>query len=83
MYTLTAVEAFKNETRGIILGFMLRRITFLQCLAGLDAAFAELRTSATPDEIASLNEFRQNNNRMVMREMERRGTSLQKLSRHF
>jgi hypothetical protein len=80
---LYTVEVFKNETRGIILSFMLRRITFLQCMAALDIALADLRTVATSDEIASLDEFRQDNNRMVMREMERRGASPKKLSRHF
>jgi hypothetical protein len=80
---LFAVEVYKNETRGIILSFMLRRITFLQCMAGLDAALADLRAIATADEVASLDGFRRDTNRMVMREMERRGANPKKLARHF
>lgn len=67
------MDVFKRETREIIRRFFEQRLSFHDCLAALDDAFADLSPRLTDKQIASLRPLVLENNDMVMKEMERRG----------
>jgi len=64
---------YQSETREIIKRFLEHRLSFHECLAALDDAFADLTLRLTGEQIASLRPLVLENNEIVMREMERRG----------
>ena len=53
--------------------FLNHRLSFHDCVAALDAAFADLTSRLTGEQIAPLRALILENNDMVMKEMERRG----------
>jgi hypothetical protein len=65
------MEVYKSESREIIRRFLARRLTFAQCIAGLDAALAGVSV-LTSEELAELRGAMLTNNEIVMREMARR-----------
>jgi hypothetical protein len=66
------MEVYKNETREIIRRFIDHRISFPECIAALDAAYAELPKELTGEQLAELRALMLANNERVMNEMERR-----------
>jgi CRP/FNR family cyclic AMP-dependent transcriptional regulator len=69
------VEVYRSETREIIRRFFDHRLSFNECLAALDSAFADLTPRLTDDQIGSLRALVLENNNIVMKEMQRRGPS--------
>jgi CRP/FNR family cyclic AMP-dependent transcriptional regulator len=67
------MEAYRRETQEIISRFFEYKLSFHDCLAALDAAFADLTSRVTDEQIASLRALLLENNDIVMKEMERRG----------
>jgi CRP-like cAMP-binding protein len=67
------MEVYKRETREAIKRFRRHRLSFTGCVAALDAAFADL-TLRTNEIIAPLRALILENNDIVMKEMERRGS---------
>jgi hypothetical protein len=68
------MEVYKNETREIIRRFLNRRISFPECIAALDRAYAQLSKELTGEQLADLRALMLANNEQVMKEMERRGS---------
>ena len=68
------MEVFRSETREVIKRFLGHRISFPACVAALDAAFADLVPRLTGEQFAPLRVLILENNNMVMKEMERRGS---------
>lgn len=69
------MEVYKSETRKVIKRFLNRRLSFSDCVAALDAAFAELTSRLTGEQIVPLRPLILENNDIVMKEMERRSPS--------
>jgi CRP/FNR family transcriptional regulator, cyclic AMP receptor protein len=67
------MEVFKSETREVIRRFLNHRLSFHECMAALDDAFAHLPPRLTDEQIASVRALVLENNEIVMKEMERRG----------
>ena len=67
------MEAFKRETQEAIKRFLSNKLSFPNCVAALDAAFADLIPRLTDEQFAPLRVLLLENNNMVMKEMERRG----------
>jgi len=67
------MDVYKSETREVIKRFLNHRLSFHDCLAALDSAFADFSSRATDEEVASLRSLILENNDIVMREKERRG----------
>ena len=67
------MEVYKSETREVIRRFLLRQLSFPNCIAALDAALAGLVPRLTAEQIAPLRAIILANNETVMKEMERRG----------
>jgi CRP-like cAMP-binding protein len=68
------MEVYKRETREVIKRFHCYRLAFPDCVAALDAAFADLLPRLTNEQFAPLRALILENNEMVMKEMERRGS---------
>jgi hypothetical protein len=66
------MEAFKSETRSVVNRFLLRQLSFPNCIAALDAALARFIPRLDPDELDALRSVMLANNEKVMQEMERR-----------
>jgi|ERR1035437_5830117 CRP-like cAMP-binding protein len=69
------MEVYKSETRKAIKRFLSRRLSFPSCVTALDAAFANLTSRLTGEQIAPLRALVLENNDIVMKEMERRSPS--------
>jgi hypothetical protein len=67
------MEVYKRETQEVIRRFLANRLRFPECIAALDAAFADLIPRLTAEQIAPLRALMLANNERVMKEMERRG----------
>ena len=67
------MEVYKRETKAVIKRFRNRRLSFADCMAGLDAALAGLTSRLPGEKIAPLRALIMENNDIVMKEMERRG----------
>jgi CRP/FNR family transcriptional regulator, cyclic AMP receptor protein len=67
------MEVYKSGTREVIKRFLNHRITFPDCIAALDAAFSDLASRLTAEQIAPFRALILENNNIVMKEMERRG----------
>jgi hypothetical protein len=67
------MEAYKRETNELINRFLLRRLSFPECISALDSALAGLIPRLRPEDLPALRELIMANNERVMKEMERRG----------
>jgi hypothetical protein len=67
------MELYKHETREIISRFLLRRLSFPDCISALDSALAELIPRLHPEDLPTLREVMLANDERVMNEMARRG----------
>ena len=67
------MERNKRETREIVQRFLLRRLSFPNCIAALDASLARLTPRLTGEQTAALRALMLANNEIIMKEMERRG----------
>jgi hypothetical protein len=72
------VEIYKSETREVVRRFIARRISYQECIAGLDAALAALIPELPSDQMDALRTIMLANNDMVMKEMERRAVASRK-----
>ena len=70
------MEVYKNETERAIKRFLNHRLSFDGCMAALDSALTDLTSRLTGEQIAPLRALILENNDIVMKEMERRGTPL-------
>jgi hypothetical protein len=68
------MEVYKSETRDIVRRFLARKLSFSECIAALDAAFARLMPRLQSKDIPALRIEMLANNEAVMKEMERRGS---------
>jgi CRP/FNR family transcriptional regulator, cyclic AMP receptor protein len=68
------MEVYKRETRKAIKSFRDYRLSFPGCIAALDAALADLTRRLPGERIDSLRALILENNDIVMKEMERRGS---------
>jgi CRP/FNR family cyclic AMP-dependent transcriptional regulator len=69
------MEVYRRETRAVIKRFLSYRLTFPDCIAALDAAFADLTSRLPGQETTPLRALILENNDIVMKEMEKRGPS--------
>jgi hypothetical protein len=69
---LADMEVYERETQAIVKQFLDQRLSFLDCIAALDAALAGLIPRLT-GQIERLRIVMLANNETVMKEMERRG----------
>ena len=69
------MELYKQETRKLINRFLLRQLSFPECISALDSALAELIPRLRPEDLPTLREVMLANNERVMKEMARRGPS--------
>jgi len=69
------VKQYKSETKGVVNRFLLRQLSFPNCIAALDAALARLIPRLDPEDLDELRSVMLANNEKVMKEMERRGAS--------
>ena len=69
------MDVFKRETKEIVGCFLLHQISFAECLISLDDALASLMRRHPKENSPALCDLMLANNALVMREMERRGTS--------
>jgi CRP/FNR family transcriptional regulator, cyclic AMP receptor protein len=67
------MEVYKSETREVIRRFLNHRLSFDECMAALDDAFADLVSRLGGEQIARARALILENNDIVMKEMERRG----------
>jgi hypothetical protein len=67
------MELYKQETRKLINRFLLRQLSFPECISALDSALAELIPRLRPEDLPALREVMLANNERVMKEMARRG----------
>ena len=67
------MEVYKRETSDLINRFLLRRLSFPDCISALDSALAGLIPRLHPEDLPLLREVMLTNNERVMKEMERRG----------
>jgi len=70
------VEVYESEAKEIVRRFLAHRLSFPQCIAGLDAALAGLVPRLTAEQITRLRIVMLANNEVVMKEMEKRGAGL-------
>jgi len=75
VYTSIAVEVYKSETQEVLRRFLVKRLSFPECICALDAALAGLIPRLTCEQLDPLRVLMLANNDVVMREMERRGSS--------
>lgn len=66
------MEVYKRETREVIGRFLLRQLSFPNCIAGLDAALAGLLPRLQPEQLDEVRAVMLVNNETVMAEMARR-----------
>jgi hypothetical protein len=67
------MEVYESETREVINRFLHHRLSFPECIAALDAAFADFIPRLTSEQSTRLRIVMLANNEVVMKEMERRG----------
>jgi len=67
------VEVYESEANEIVRRFLAHKLSFPQCIAGLDAALAGLIPRLTAEQIERLRIVMLANNELVMKEMEKRG----------
>ncbi len=66
------MEVYKRETREVIGRFLLRQLSFPNCIAALDAALAGLLPRLQPEQLDEVRAVMLVNNETVMAEMARR-----------
>jgi hypothetical protein len=69
------VEAYKRETRSLVVRFIRDQLTFEACIYSLDAALVRFIARMRPEQLAELRAEMLANNEQVMEEMARRGQS--------
>jgi CRP/FNR family cyclic AMP-dependent transcriptional regulator len=67
------MQDYKSETREVIKRFLAHKLSFPQCIAALDAAFVDLTSRLTGQQMAPIRALMLKNNDLVMKEMARRG----------
>ena len=67
------MEVYKRETRNVIRRFRDHRLSFPDCIAALDAAFADLTLRLSGEQMVAARALTMENNDIVMKEMARRG----------
>ena len=72
------MEEYKSETRRVVNRFLLRQLSFPNCISALDAALARLIPGLQPDQLDALRAIMLTNNATVMKEMERRASAAKK-----
>ena len=73
------MEEYKSETRRVVNRFLLRQLSFPNCISALDAALARFIPRLHPDEMEALRAVMLANNEMVMKEMARRASEGKKV----
>ncbi len=68
------MEVYKRETREVVRRFLLRQLSFLNCIAALDAALAGLLPRLKPEQLGEVRAMMLSNNEKVMEEMARRAS---------
>lgn len=66
------LEIYRRETQEIINRFLDHRLTFSECIGGLDAALADVTQRVSQEQTISLRILIAANNEIVTKEMERR-----------
>jgi hypothetical protein len=67
------MEVYERKTKAVVDRFLSRKLSFQECIAGLDAVFASFIPRMTSEQVARLRIVMLANNEIVMKEMERRG----------
>jgi hypothetical protein len=71
-YPQTAVEVYKKKTQDIVRRFLLKQLTFPECVSALDGALAALIPTLQPEQFDEVRAVMLANNDIVMDEMARR-----------
>jgi hypothetical protein len=66
------VEVYKRESRDVIRRFLLRQLSFPNCIAALDAALAGVLSRLKPEQLDEVRAVVLANNATVMEDMARR-----------
>ena len=74
---LSDMEVYKRETKEVIKRFLERRLSYERCIAALDAALAGLMPTLTGKQLGHVRALMRANNKIVMREMKRRGSPVE------
>ena len=69
------MDVYKSETRRVVQRFLLRQLSFANCISSLDAALARLIPRLRPKDLDALRALMLDNNEKVMKEMERRAAA--------
>jgi hypothetical protein len=67
------MKVYRRETKGIVSHFLLHELSFPECISALDAALARFIPRLQPGQVPRLRALMLANNKIVMKEMERRG----------
>ncbi len=67
------MQAYKSKTQKVLSRFLAHQLDFPECIAALDAAFAEYLPRMRNEDLPELRVLMLANNATVMKEMERRG----------
>jgi len=65
------MEVYKAETREVIRRFLLRQLSFPNCIAALDAALAGVLPELQPEQLDEVRAVMLANNATVMEEMQK------------
>lgn len=66
------MEVYKRESRDVIRRFLLRQLSFPNCIAALDAALAGVLSRLKPEQLDEVRAVVLANNATVMEDMARR-----------
>lgn len=81
------MEVYKRETREIVRRFLLRQLSFPNCIAAVDAALAGLLPRLAPEQLDEVRAVMLANNGRVMEEMATRSQQKEKdgatLAKHW
>jgi hypothetical protein len=75
------MEAYERETQLVIERFLHHELSFPDCIAALDAALADFMPRMTGDQIDRVRVVMLANNEIVVKEMEKRPTSVRDISK--
>ena len=68
------MEVYKRETQEVVRRFLLGQLSFPKCVAGLDAALADLLPRLTPEKFDEVRAVMLANNDIIMDDMARRNS---------
>jgi hypothetical protein len=75
------MEVYERETQEVIKRFLECRLSYPECIAALDAALAGLIPTLTGEQLDHVRAVMSANHEIVMKEMERRGATVAKISK--